>query len=510
MSKELDFGDSTPQGLAPLEIARGRTDLAMYGVLTRGLAPAPHHIGIIDAVKPKVWDRGAAVVCPPGSGKSTWISEIAPAWLIGNRPDQLILHIHANDEKANAYLTTLQQVFESNYAHQQVFPDVLPDTDRGWSTKGLYFKWKDKTGKWPIVDREGWAHQGAKDPQYVSIGFMGGAIGRRADTIILDDPFDPNEIDSPTFRSRFEKRFKGVIMSRLKPGGRIIWVSNRWHYADMVPELEKMGFNLITFPAIIKDADGNETSYWAAVFTLDWLHRIRSDLGLEFECLYQGNPGNAEGNYWRKDWFKYCQVDPVRRLIRVPSDGGTEIIPFGVCRWAQAVDSAASQRKGSDYFVIVTAAFHRGRFFIVDVLRRKLEFPDQPEIMKEYEQRWHPYGVGVEKSALGGAGLIQLAQRAGVNIVELPRRTDNNKDERHKAAANRYKNGLVYHDTDAAWLRELEVELVQIPFAKHDDQGDAIADVLDMLGTNAPAMSRDQRILAAQTTATRHFLEAAF
>ena len=153
------------KALSPYEIEFSRQSLAVYGAVTRGLRPAPHHEGIIRAVDPKAWNKGSVVVCPPGSGKSTWISEIAPPWMVGNHPDWLILHLHANDEKANAYVTTIQQVWESNSRHGEIFPDVQPDMERGWSTKGLYFKWRDNTGKWPIVDKDVSRRRGANASQ---------------------------------------------------------------------------------------------------------------------------------------------------------------------------------------------------------------------------------------------------------------------------------------------------------------------------------------------------------
>lgn len=486
-----------PHQLTALECARGRESLALYGVLTRGLRPADHHEGIIRAVQPTAFNKGSAVVCPPGSGKSTWISEIAPPWMIGNNPQELILHLHANDEKANAYLTTMQQVFEHNTFHAQIFPDVVPDKDRGWSSRGLYFKWRDYTGKWPIIDKEGWAHQGAKDPQYVSIGFMGGAIGRRADKIILDDPFDPNEIDSKVWRDRFKRRFKTVIKSRLKPGGRIIFVCNRWHFDDMVPELETMGYELVTFPAIIEVRDEAgmlmwEKSYWPEVWSIEALKEIKKDLGAtDWNCLYMGHPGGKDGLTFKRDWLQYVAVDEERKCFRVPTADGVEIVSFNACRWFQAVDPAASVKTRADYFVIATVAFHQGRFFIVDLVRRRLEGPDQPDLIHTSYEKWHPYGVGVEKTAYQ-LTLIQYCVRLGLPIIELPRHGD--KESRHKTLAAHYQNMQVFHRKDATWLHDYETELLEQPLSAHDDQVDAVADCCEALSMRNPVLTNSQRV----------------
>ncbi|MBA3825027.1 MAG: hypothetical protein H0X24_14165 [Ktedonobacterales bacterium] len=498
--------------LSALEVLRGRMDLAMYGFLTRGLQAAEHHKGIINAVAPKEWNKGSVVVCPPGSGKSTWISEIAIPWIIGNDPTKLILHLHANDEKANAYLTTLQQTYEQNSRHEEIFPDVRPDIERGWSSRGLYFKWRDQTGRWPIVDNEGWAHQGAKDPQYVSIGYMGGAIGRRADVIILDDPFDPNEIDSPTWRARFLKRFVTVIKTRLKPGGRIIFVCNRWHYDDAVPRLAQMGYELVTFPAIMEteglDGEKIETSYWPEMFPIAALHDIRNDFPdpIDFLCLYQGNPGSAEGNTFKKEHFQQFDVDEDRKLIRfINASGEEQIIPFRACRWFQAVDPAASIKTRADYFVIATVAFYQGFFFLIDIVRKKIPGPEQPDAIADAYQYWHPYAIGIEKVAYQ-LTLIQYANKRGLPIIELARHGD--KASRQATLAARYRSKMVLHRRGAPWLYDYETELVQIPNGKHDDQADAVGDACEALGGKTSGMSAEKRsAMALAQHSTRNFAQ---
>lgn len=432
------------------------------------------------------------VVCPPGSGKSTWISEIAPPWIIGNNPSKLILHLHANDEKANAYLTTLQQVYETNGRHEDIFSDVRPDMDRGWSSRGLYFKWRDQTGKWPIVDKDGWAHQGAKDPQYVSIGFMGGAIGRRADVIILDDPFDPNEIDSPTWRARFMRRLVTVVMSRLKPGGRIIFVCNRWHYDDAVPRLAKMGFDLVTFPAITGEGD-TEESYWPDVWPIAALREIRKDWDpIDFLCLYMGNPGSEEGNTFKREWFQYAEVDEERQTITFTNSSGVEeTVSFRACRWFQAVDPAASVKTKADYFVIATVAAHQGRFFVVDIVRKKLPGPEQPDAINAAYQKWHPYAVGIEKVAYQ-LTLIQYARNLGLPIIELGRHGD--KESRQATTASHYRAKSVYHRRGAPWLYDYETELIQIPNGKHDDQVDGVGDAITAMAGRSPFLSLEKRL----------------
>lgn len=435
-------------------------------------------------------NKGVCVVCPPGSGKSTWISEIAPCWIIGNNPDKFILHIHANDDKADAYLKVIQQTFEENPIHSTIFPDVRPDYDRGWSGKGLYFKWIDRSGKWTNVDEDGWSHLPNKDPQYVSIGFTGGSIGRRADIIILDDPFDPSEVDNPEWRKKFMRRFKMVIKSRLRPGGRIIFVCNRWHHDDPVPYLQEMGYEIVTFPAIWEDNDGCEHSYWPEVFPLSELQDYRKDLGsIDWNCLYQGDPSGVQGAIIKRQWFQYFKLD--EDYLQIHHDGQeTESISYSSLRIIQTVDPAASMKTTADYFVIATVGVDKkGRLFVLDIVRKRLQAPDQPDIMEKAYREWHPYAIGVEKVGYQLA-LIQYALERGLPIKELPRFGD--KLSRHLTLSARYQAHMVYHRVNVAWLGELELELTQLPKSAHDDQADTLSDAVEELSLGKSKFSSKQ------------------
>lgn len=479
--------------LGLVEIARGRASLEMYVGLTRGLRAAEHHKGIIAAVQPDEWNKGVGVVCPPGSGKSTWISESAPAWLIGNRPEMMILHIHANDDKANAYNTVLQQVYEQSASHRQIFPDVEADRDRGWSSHGLYFKWRDRDGRGQMVDSGGWSHLPAKDPQYYSIGFNGKVTGSRADLLIFDDAFDPSEMMSPTYRAKFKERFKTVFMSRRKPGARVIFICNRWHYDDMVPTLQEMGFPIVTFPAIGEDGDGVERSYWPAMFPIEKLRDIRdTEIGQElFMCLYQGQPGAAEGALFLQKDVRYCRVGVAERVIEVENDDGIrERVAFNDCRWVQAIDPASSKRAGADYFVIATvAADKKGRFFVVDVVREHIEGPDQPGYVRAAYEKWRPYAIGIEKVGYQQT-LIQYSLRDGLPIREIGRRTD--KLDRFRTLATRCAAHMVYLERNGAWRANLEREMIQAPRSKHDDVVDAVTDATEMLAEHGPVLTAKQ------------------
>jgi hypothetical protein len=63
---------------------------------------------------------------------------------------------------------------------------------------------------------------------YFAAGIRGPITGRRADLAIIDDPVKSQaEADSPTFRENVWNWFRADLVTRLKPGGRIVLIMTR-------------------------------------------------------------------------------------------------------------------------------------------------------------------------------------------------------------------------------------------------------------------------------------------
>jgi hypothetical protein len=59
-------------------------------------------------------------------------------------------------------------------------------------------------------------------------------IGGRADFLIFDDPVDRrNSIDFPEMRKRLPEVYFDTWLSRLEPGGRIVYIATIWHIEDL-------------------------------------------------------------------------------------------------------------------------------------------------------------------------------------------------------------------------------------------------------------------------------------
>jgi predicted phage terminase large subunit-like protein len=113
---------------------------------------------------------------------------------------------------------------------------------------------------------------------------------------------------------------------------------------------------------------------------------------------------------------------------------------------------------------------------LLDVLRRRWEYPDLLRSVKANAER-HQINTVLIEDANSGAALIQsLRQETRLNIVSIRVTLDKiTRAAQHSAAI---EAGRVLLPEQAPWLAELERELLGFPSARHDDQVDSMMQFL--------------------------------
>ncbi len=177
------------------------------------------------------------------------------------------------------------------------------------------------------------------------------------------------------------------------------------------------------------------------------------------------------GSVFRRQWFRYWRDDPAlaERVLAEPE--GERRVPHGAGTCFLTVDLAVSTRTSADYTVMaVWQLTPEQDLLLVDLLRDRIQGPDQLPLLRQLCQRYPVSWAAVEDVGYQKA-LIQDAQRAGLPVRAV--RPDRDKVARANLAAGRYRSGKVYHRQGAEWLQALEGELLAFPDGKHDDQVDA-------------------------------------
>ena len=185
---------------------------------------------------------------------------------------------------------------------------------------------------------------------------------------------------------------------------------------------------------------------------------------LAFEAQYQQQPMPAEGNLFKAEWLK--------TFTDSAEDPHGEII--------QSWDTAIKTGSANDYSVCITARKIRKEIRIIDVWRGKLEFPALLRKAVELARLHQARTILIEDKASGQQLLQALRAGSWPGVPDpIGRTPELDKFSRAAGVSSMVEAGQVFLPEDAPWVDEFRRELLSFPNAKHDDQVDAFAQLLD-------------------------------
>lgn len=319
---------------------------------------------------------------------------------------------------------------------------------------------------------------------------VGGVLtGRGADIIIIDDPLKPDEAMSETQRQRLIEWYENTLLSRLnnKSTGCIILIMQRLHQDDLVGHvLGQEQWEVVNFPAIaeedysflVESPLGNRVVHRKKGEALHperesvaVLEAMRAHMGTyNFSSQYQQNPIPVGGAMVKTDWLKYY----------VP---GQEPGPFHYI--FQSWDTANKAGELNDYSVCTVWGVHDKNFYLLEVLRKRLNYPELKRAVIDMANRYSGKGtvrVVIEDKA-SGTQLIQELQSAGQLYGLMPYEPPSGTDKvmRLHAQTDLFENGFVHLPETAPWLDEYLKELTSFPGSKYDDQVDSTAQAMAVM-----------------------------
>ncbi len=442
---ELQWARAMPAGLAKIA-SNHQWELAPHlALINRKL---------LDVAAGRV--RRLAVTLPPRHGKSELISKYYPAWYLARFPDRRVI------------LTSYEADFAASWGRKA--KEVLQD----WGKEIFGIEISEDSSAANRWDIKG--HAGGMN----TAGVGGPITGKGANLFIIDDPVkNAEESFSKTMRNKAWDWYRSTAYTRLEPNGAIILMMTRWNEDDMagriLKEMKEGGdrWEIINLPAFAESNDplGRKPgeALWRDRFNQAELEKIKRALGSYwFTTLYQQRPQAEQGFIFKRQFFRYFTRDG--DIYTLETSQGYKKVHANKCAIYQTCDPAASTKTTADYFVLATwARTPDNELLLLDILRTRLEGPDQPNLFKQAYARWHPGFQAVEKNGLG-LTLYQTLLREGLPVKELDAEGD--KVIRALPAAARMEAGTIYFLKGAAWLADYEDELTTFNKGKHDDQVD--------------------------------------
>lgn len=412
------------------------------------------------------------ITLPPRHLKSISASVAFPAWILGSDPSARVICVSYSNELAGKMARDCRSVIESRW-----YRDLY---------KGTRISRRKNTEKEIATTRHGGR---------LATSIEGTLTGRGGRFVIIDDPIKPDSAMSEAERQNVNEWFKRVVYTRLddRSNSAIIIVMQRVHEDDLVGHvLDLDDWTVLDIPAVAEQ----QSEYRTGLRPLDVytrqpgelidprrldeaeLARLKSMLGnFNFAAQYQQNPIPIEGNLVKQEWFRRYDMLPVR-----------EEMDAVVLSW----DTATAAGELNDYSVCTVWGVVGQNYYLMDVVRKKLDYPDLRNLAFEMVQRHDADIVLVEDVTTGRSLLQDLRRGLHRRVIALPPRGD--KVMRFSAQSAVIEQGRVFIPKDAHWLNEFTKELLGFPGTKHDDQVDSVEMFLRFAdGRRGMAMTGSQR-----------------
>ncbi len=430
----------------------------MLALAAQGQVPARHHrmmIGELEAVASGTCDR-LMLLLPPGSAKSTYASLLFPAWFLGRHPGSHVICVSHTAGLAAGFGRGVRELIGE---HQVRLGVGIDPTSRA-------------------AHRFGTTAGGT----YYATGVRGPVTGRRADLLVIDDPVKGHaEADSRLHRDAVWDWYRSDLVTRLKPGGRVVLAMTRWHSDDLGGRLlaGPEPWRVVRLPAIaeLDDVMGRALGEalwpeWEDVAALERKRLVMGDRA--WGALFQQSPRSPGGRLFQ-----------VGRVAVVED----RLLGMAVRAWDLAASAEGDWTAG-----VRLARSGSGLFQVQDVVRIRGGPAEVVRAIRATAERdGRAVAIGLPQDP-GQAGRSQVAfltaQLAGWRVASSLE--SGAKTTRAMPVASQVNAGTV-SVLKGVWNEAFLAELEDFPGGTYDDQVDALARAFGMV-VEPPEMARVARV----------------
>ena len=252
-----------------------------------------------------------------------------PAFMLGLNPDTKICIGSYAATIARDFNRDVQRIIDTP-SYRELFPGTYLNGSNVVTMANTYLRNSDVI---EMVGRKG---------SLRVVGRGGSLTSKTVDVSILDDVYkDYAEGNSPIVRNAAWKWYTTVVRTRLHNDSQELIVFTRWHDDDLIGRIEKSGETVIeikswddvkNIPAgawVRINFEGLKTgepteidprepgaALWDRRHSRAKLEGQRALDPVQFQCLYQGNPGNAEGKLYRNPFRTYVDKSEWGTYVR--------------------------------------------------------------------------------------------------------------------------------------------------------------------------------------------------
>lgn len=423
--------------------------------------------------------RRLLVALPPGLGKSTFCSVLYPAWRFARDPSwRGVFGSHAHTLAVRDSLRT-RRLVQSPWFKQQFGVELRDDENRSdyWATTA--------------------------EGRRIAVGVDGALVGFRATEALVDDPLNTVDARSKTTRDHTNRWFVEALSTRLDDpdnAPRIV-IQQRLHSDDLIGYLLAAGgWEALILPAEYDARRRTTTCIWEdprtepsqllapQLHSRDFLDRQRVELGsAAYSCQYLQSPTDDEGGMFQREWWGFYKTTARLRRPFGATDKPAVELPKRFDHRVISIDCAFKGGPDNDYVVMLVLGVHRADRYVLDVVRRQLDFTSTCKQVRALAASYPFAKILIEDAANGPAVISALAREvAGL----IPVRPDGGKEARAAAISPQVESGNVFLPEGAPWVADFIDELAAFPRGKHDDQVDAFSQALGHAASRAASVTR--------------------
>lgn len=427
------------------------------------------HIDLIAETLKKCEDgkiKRLIINIPPRYLKSLSVNVAWPCWLMAKDPSRRIISASYSQGLSTKHSLDSRLVINSKW-YQAAFPNTRIVTDQNE---------KDKF----VTTQRGFRFA-------TSVG--GTITGEGGNFLIVDDPHNPAHIMSKAQRENVLNWYEQVFASRLddKNKGVIVLIMQRLHPEDLTNHLTtkaKKVWHHLVIPAITeKNIIYNDkfifpknTSLHPARESKKQLKITKAELGgFNFSAQYLQKPLSEENGMVKYAWFDRY-LTPPNNLTNITQS------------WDTGIKSSAT----SDYSVCTTWGESENKYYLLNVTRVKMEYPELKRKILQMRDEYSPEVILIEDKASGQSLIQEL--RAETKIPIIPVNPINDKVTRFARVSTMIEAGKVSIPKKVEWLEDFEAEIFSFPNVSHDDQVDSLSQYLNRARTEELFQPRMRRI----------------
>ena len=357
-----------------VNVEKARKNFAYFCDVVGGKPPAAHHLEwhkYLCTDDDSVCLKGIAgpnidILAPRGSAKSTVLG-LYTAWAIGihalNKMPLKILYISYTVDVARPKSAAIKRIIEESKIYKEIFPMVK-------IAKGI-----NSNEYWSIDWKfAGIKSTGEEEFSVCCAGLKGAVTSKRSHLCIIDDAIkSSDDIKNKDIRQAMEDNWNAVIVPTMFEGARAICLGTRFRHDDIhnTTFLPSGGWKQIVQSAITVDEEGEETSYWPEMWSLEYLSERRRTAPVAFSFQYQNQI------------VQTSELSLSPDLI-VKGTIATEFDTLGV-----GVDLSAGVREQNDYTVFVMGGRVKDKIHIIDCKRvRVMGNLEKLELLMEMMEEW--------------------------------------------------------------------------------------------------------------------------